>query len=44
MLKFAMICILIVDNEDESLKSSAREFRSLMDDGIQDFLEILVRL
>ena len=44
MLKFAMICFLKVDNEDESFKSSAREFRSLMDDRIQYFCEILVRL
>ena len=38
MLKFKMICFLKVNNEDESFKSSAREFYSLMDDGIQDFL------
>ena len=44
MLKFAMICFLKVDNEDESFKSSAREFHSRMDDGIQDFCEILYRL
>ena len=44
MLKFAIICFLKVDNEDDSFKSSAREFHSLMGDGIQDFCEILVRL
>ena len=44
MLKFEMICFLKVGNEDKSFKSSAREFHSLMDDGIQDFREILVRL
>ena len=44
MLKFAMICFLNVYNEDESFKSSVREFHSLMDDGIQVFCEILVRL
>ena len=44
MLKFEMICFLKVNNEDESFKSSAREFHSLMVDGIQDFCEILVRL
>ena len=44
MLKFVMICFLKVDNEDESFKPSVREFHSLMDDGIQDFCEILVRL
>ena len=43
MLKFEMICFLKVNNEDESFKSSAREFHILMDDGIQDFCEILVR-
>ena len=37
MLKFEIICLLKVDNEDKSLKSSAREFHSLMDDGIQDY-------
>ena len=35
---------LKVDNEDESFKSSVREFHSQMDDGIQDFCKILVRL
>ena len=35
---------LKVDNEDESFKSSEREFDSLMDDGIQDFCETLVRV
>ena len=44
MLKFEMICFFRVDNEDKSFKSSAREIRSLMDDGIQDVCEILVRL
>ena len=44
MLKFAMICFLKVDNEDESFKSSARVLHSPMDDEIQDFCEILVRL
>ena len=44
MLKFEMICFLKVDNEDKSKKASAREFHSLMDDGTQDFCEILVRL
>ena len=44
MLKFEIICFLKVNNEDESFKSSAREFHSLMDDGTQDFCEILVRL
>ena len=44
MLNFVMICFQKVDNEDESFKSSAREFHSLMDDGIQDYCEILVRL
>ena len=44
MLKFEMICFLKVNNEDESLKSSAKEFHSLKDDGIQYFCEILVRL
>ena len=39
MLKFEIICFLKVNNEDVSFKSSAREFRSLMDDGIQDFCE-----
>ena len=41
MLKFEIICFLKVNNEDESFKSSAREFHSLMDDGIQDFCEIV---
>ena len=36
--------IFQVDDEDESFKSSAREFHSLMDDGIQDFYEIPIRL
>ena len=44
MLKFEIICFLKFNNEDESLTSSAREFHSLMDDGIQDFCEILVLL
>ena len=44
MLNFVMICFLKVGNEDDSFKSSASEFHSLMDDGIQDFCEILVRL
>ena len=44
MLKFEIICFLIVNNEDESFKSPAREFHNLVDDGIQDFCEILVRL
>ena len=44
MFKFAKICFFKVGNEDESFKSSAREFYSLMDDGIQNFCEILVRL
>ena len=44
MLNFVMICFLKFGNEDDSFKSSAREFHSLMDDGIQDFCEILVRL
>ena len=44
MLKFEIIWSLKVNNEDESLKSSAREFHSLMDDGIQYFCEILVIL
>ena len=44
MLNFEVICFLKVDNEDESFKSSVREFHSLMEDGIQDFCEILVRL
>ena len=43
MFKFTMICFLKVDYEDESFKSSARKFHSL-DDRIQDFCEILVRL
>ena len=38
MFKLEMICFLKVDNEDKSFKSSAKEFHSLMDDGIQDFL------
>ena len=38
MLKFAMICFKKVDIEDGSFKLPAREFHSLMDDGIQDFL------
>ena len=41
MLKFAMLCLLKFDNEDESSKSSAREFHSLMDNGIQDFVKYL---
>ena len=44
MQKIEMICFLKVNNEDESFKSSGREFHSLMDDGIHDFCEILVRL
>ena len=44
MLKCAMICFLKDDNEDESFKTSARESHSLMDDGIQDCCEIVVRL
>ena len=43
MLNFVIMCFLRVDNEDESFISSAREFHSLMDDGIHD-CEILVRL
>ena len=45
-----MICstlklyVLKVGNEDESFKSSVREFHSVMDDVLQDFCEILVRL
>ena len=35
---------LKVGNDKESFKSSVREFHSLMDDGIQDFCGILVRL
>ena len=39
MLKCAMIWVFFkVDNEDESFLSSAREFHSVIDDGIQDFL------
>ena len=45
MLNFVCVCFLKkTGNEDESFKSSAREFLSLMDGGIQDFCEILVRL
>ena len=33
-----------VGNGNKSFKSSVREFHSLMDHGIQDFCEILVRL
>ena len=33
-----------VGNEDESFKSSLREFHILIDVGIQDFYEKLVRL
>ena len=35
---------LKVDNEDVSFKLSAREFQSLMGDGIEDCCEILGRL
>ena len=42
MLNFE-ICLLKVCNEDESFKSSVREFYSLMDDEIQEFSEMLVR-
>ena len=39
MLKCAMIWgFFKVDNEDESFLSSVREFHSVIDDGIQDFL------
>ena len=44
MIKFAMMCFLKVDNEDESFKYSASDFHILMDDGIQYFSEILVKL
>ena len=44
MLNFVMIFFLKVGYEDESFKSSAREFHILLDDGIQDFCEILLRL
>ena len=42
MLNFEVICFFKVCNENESFKSSAREVHSLMDDGLQDFCEILV--
>ena len=43
MLNFIVICFFFkVGYEDESFKSSSREFHSLVDDGIQDFCEILV--
>ena len=35
---------LKVDNEDESFRSSEREFHGQMDDGIQDFCEIHIQL
>ena len=44
---YVKICndkFLKVDNGDESFKSSASDFHSLMGDGIQYFSEILVRL
>ena len=44
MLNFEIICFLNFGNEDESFKSSVRDFHSLIDDGIQDFCDILVRL
>ena len=45
MLNFEIICFFLkVGNDDESFKSSVREFHSLMDGRIQDFCEILVRL
>ena len=37
------VCFLKMGNIDIFLKLSTREFHSLMDDGIQDFCEILVR-
>ena len=39
MLNFEMICFV-----DRFFKLSSREFHSLIDDGIQDFCETLVRL
>ena len=44
MLNFDIICFLKVGNVDKFLKLYSREFHSLMDDGIQDFCEILVRV
>ena len=42
MLNFEIICVFFKSNEEESFKSSVREFHSLMDDEIRDFCEILV--
>ena len=44
MLNFEIICSLKAGNVDRFLKSYSREFHTLMDDGIQAFCEILVRL
>ena len=45
MLNFEIIWVFLkVGDEGESFKSSVREFHSLIDDGIQDFCEILVRV
>ena len=44
MLNFKILCFLKVGNEIEFFKSSVREFHSLMDDGIQNFCELLGRL
>ena len=44
MLNFVIICCFFkAGNVDIFLKLSSREFQSLMDDGVQDFCEILVR-
>ena len=43
MLNFDILCFIKVGNVDIFLKLSSREFHSLMDDGIQDFFEVLVR-
>ena len=43
MFNFDIICSLNVGNVDIFLMVSLRKFHSLMDDGIQDFCDILVR-
>ena len=40
MLRFEMICFLKVKNEDESFKSSAREFHSLNLSCTKDFRKL----
>ena len=44
LLNLVITCFLKVDKVDRFLKTSSRPFHYQMDDGIQDFCEMLVLL